>query len=52
MFFQNVTHHPAKSAKLFIGVVLSSLPRAKPPVDVTTGYQLSEPASVADVGWG
>ena len=31
---------------------LDSLARAKPPVDVTTGYQQSEPANVADVGWG
>ena len=52
MFFQNVTHSFSKSLKISIGLLYGSLARAKPPVDVTTGYQRTEPAKIADMGWG
>ena len=53
MFFQKVTHLLRTSNTLSMGeIAFAPLARAKPPVDVTTGYQQNEPANVADVGGG
>jgi hypothetical protein len=45
MFYQNVTHSLSTSNTLVIGA-LALLPPS------LAGYQQSEPANVADVGWG
>ncbi len=53
MFFQMVTLSIPFCLILFSAMIcIGSLARAKPPVDVTTGYHKSEPANVSDVGWG